>query len=50
MPQYEAVATHTHLPFERIGEVRPKGFSAATEVFLARSTGSGRGRCPQEAV
>jgi adenylate cyclase len=32
-------AAGSHLQFERIGEVRLKGFSDATELFLARSTG-----------
>jgi adenylate cyclase len=32
-------AAGPHLTFERIGEVRLKGFSDATELFLARSTG-----------
>ena len=32
-------AAGSHLTFERIGEVRLKGFSAATELFVARSTG-----------
>jgi adenylate cyclase len=27
----------THLEFERIGEVRLKGFTDSTEIFLARS-------------
>ena len=30
-----------HLEFERIGEVRLKGFSDVTELFLARSAGEG---------
>jgi adenylate cyclase len=30
-----------HLEFERIGEVRLKGFSDVTELFLARSAGDG---------
>jgi len=28
-----------HLEFERIGEVRLKGFDHATELFVARSAG-----------
>jgi adenylate cyclase len=32
-------AAGSHLAFERIGEVRLKGFSDATELFIARSTG-----------
>jgi adenylate cyclase len=32
-------AAGSHLAFERIGEVRLKGFSDATELFLARTTG-----------
>jgi adenylate cyclase len=32
-------AAGSHLQFERIGEVRLKGFSDATELFIARSTG-----------
>jgi adenylate cyclase len=35
-PVVDAVASAPHLEFERIGEVRLKGFTEPTEVFLAR--------------
>ncbi|HEY5429190.1 MAG TPA: MerR family transcriptional regulator [Solirubrobacteraceae bacterium] len=35
-PVVDAVAAAPHLEFERIGEVRLKGFTDATEVFVAR--------------
>ena len=34
-------AAGSHLEFERIGEVRLKGFSEATELFLARQSEPG---------
>jgi adenylate cyclase len=40
-PVVEA-ANAPHLAFERIGEVRLKGFSEATELFLARPKAAGR--------
>jgi len=38
-PVVDAVGTAPHLEFERIGDVRLKGFTDSTEVFVARSQG-----------
>jgi adenylate cyclase len=38
-PVVDAVGSAPHLEFERIGEVRLKGFSESTEVFVARQRG-----------
>jgi adenylate cyclase len=35
-PVVEMAAGHDGVRFERIGEVRLKGFSQSTEIFLAR--------------